>query len=190
MSDNKIYIGSEKINFKSVSLRLKPSSRDLPFLSKRSFRIITIGVCQKKIKIDSFLFLKFFSFFVGEKLCYLTAWFLRSPRVSIWFSNHLIRIYRGKKWKGTRLSSLHKGQPLGVFARTKILAVFQQAKTKKKKSKSNQTKILISASQSKLDRAKKFKTNSGNPNQGLKNLNKAFIGSRWLKNTDKIEILV
>lgn len=152
--------------------------------------MITIGICQKKIKIDFFLLLKFFSFFVGERLCYLTSWFTRSPKVSAWFDSSLVRVYRGKKWKGVHLSYLHKGQPLGVFARTKILSVFQQAKTKKKKTKNTMNKAAISLSQSKLDKAKKFKTGSNRNSQGLRILNKAFIGSRWLKNTEQIDNLI
>jgi hypothetical protein len=74
---------------------------------------------------------------------------------------------------------------MGIFARTKVLAVFQQAKTKKKKSKTAVTKNTLSLSNVRLERAKKFKGKTSRPLQGVRILNKTFIGSRWLKNIEQ-----
>ncbi len=167
------------------------SSYNIPYISHRTSRMVLLGLCQKKIKIDSFLFLKFFSFFIGERLCYLTAWFSRSPFISLWLKGYLLRVYRGKKWKGLHLKKLHIGYKLGSFSRTRILAVFQQAKTRKKKAKSNLIKASPVLSQLKLDKAKKFKGKGKQTNQSLKSLNKAFLGSRWLKSsTDQVDVIV
>jgi hypothetical protein len=95
-------------------------------------------------------------------------------------------VYRGRKWRGLRLTSLHKGQPLGALARTKILAVFQQAKTRKKRAKAAAAKAASTASQQRMDQARRFKGRGGRAAQGLRVLNRAFLGSKWL-NTALVE---
>ncbi len=89
-----------------------------------------------------------------------------------------MRVHRGRKWKGVKVASLHKGQRVGVFARTRVLAVFQQAKTRKKRAKAAAAKAASAASQLRMDQAKRFKGKGGRSSQGLRVLNKAHLGSR------------
>jgi hypothetical protein len=111
----------------------------------------------------------------------MTLWFTRAPRICPWFFQDLVRIYRGRRWKGARLAPLHQGQCLGSLARTRILAVFQQAKTRKKRAKAAAAKAASAASQQRVDQIKRFRGKGGRPSQGLRVLNKALVGSRWVK---------
>lgn len=90
-------------------------------------------------------------------------------------------MYRGRKWKGVKITPFHRGQRFGVFARTKILAVFQQAKTRKKRAKVAAAKAASAASQQRIDQVRRFKGKGGRPAQGLRVLNRALLGSRWVR---------
>ena len=169
-----------KPNFKKI-----PSNNILPYVSYRIYRSLHLSYCKRKIRIDAFLISKFFSLLITDKLCYLTVWFSRSSKIIPWLRKDLLRVYRGKKWKGLRVAYLQKGQCMGVFARTKVLAVFQQSKTKKKKSKTTVLNKTLSFSNARLEKAKKFKGKTSRPLQGVRILNKTFIGSRWLKNIEQ-----
>ncbi len=70
---------------------------------------------------------------------------------------------------------------MGVFARTRILAVFQQAKTRKKRAKAAAAKAAAASSQRRLDQVRRFKGKSGRSTQGLRILNKALLGSKWVR---------
>lgn len=87
------------------------------------------------------------------------------------------------------MTSLHQGQRLGAFARTKILAVFQQAKTRKKRAKVAAAKATSAASQQRIDQIRKFKGKGGRPTQGLRVLNRSLLGTRWVRSTlaDSVE---
>jgi hypothetical protein len=71
--------------------------RPLPYVGYRVFRIISLGVCQQKTRLDSFLSQRFLAFLLSDRLCYMTVWFLRSSRVSTWVVQDLVRVYRGRK---------------------------------------------------------------------------------------------
>jgi hypothetical protein len=161
--------------------RFTPKKRSLAFVGARSFRMVALGICQHKQRLDSFLSSRFLTFLFTDRLCYMTLWFVRAPRISAWFSRELVRVYRGRRWKGVRLTPFHRGQRLGAFARTRILAVFQQAKTRKKRAKAAAAKAASAASQQRVDQIKRFKGRGGRPLQGLRVLNKALVGSRWVK---------
>ena len=70
------------------------------------------------------------------------------------------------------------GQHLGVFARTRVLAVFQQAKTRKKRAKAEAAKAAAAASRVRVDQLRKSRGKNTRVPQGLRVLNKAYLGSR------------
>lgn len=84
--DPRVFIGlyiqaPDKLNPRSRG-QVRLSRRVFSFVSRRSFRIIFLGVCQRKVRLDSYLSERFLSFLFSDRLCYMTFWFLRAPRIS------------------------------------------------------------------------------------------------------------
>lgn len=49
------------------------------------------------------------------------------------FATKLIRVFRGRAWRGFYLSRYHVGFKAGAFAKPRVLAIFRQKATRKKK---------------------------------------------------------
>lgn len=84
--DPKFFIGlyiqtSDKSSSRPYS-QIRPSRRVFSFVGHRSFRIIALGACQRRVRLDSYLSERFLSFLFSDRLCYMTFWFLRAPRIS------------------------------------------------------------------------------------------------------------
>jgi hypothetical protein len=141
-------------------------------------------VCQQRYRVDFSLISKFLPYLVSDRVCYLTVWYQRAARATSWLTNDLIRVYRGRRWRGVWLRRLAVGQHLGVFARTRVLAVFQQAKTRKKRAKAEAAKAAAAASRARVDQLRKFRGKNARAPQGLRVLNKAYLGSKWLTSSD------
>lgn len=170
-----------------TSLRHQPpraSRRHTPFVGFRLYRQVANAICRRRYRVDFFLINRFLPYLVSDRLCYLTVWYQRAARGSFWLVGDLIRVYRGRKWRGLWFRHLGVGQHLGVFARTRTLAVFQQAKTRKKRAKAEAAKAAAAASRVRVDQLRKFRGKSARAPQGLRVLNKAYLGSRWLTHTD------
>ena len=86
-----------------VSLRYQPrhaSRRHLAFVGFRLYRQVANAVCQRRYRVDFSLISKFLPDLVSDRVCYLTVWYQRATRGSLWLVGDLLRVYRGRKWRG------------------------------------------------------------------------------------------
>ena len=165
------------------------SRRHTPFVGFRLYRQVANGLCRQRYRVDFLLISRFLPYLVSDRICYLTVWYQRAARGPRWLTGDLLRVHRGRRWRGVWFRRPALGQHLGTFARTRVLAVFQQAKTRKKRAKAEAAKAAAAASRARVDQIRKFRGKVVRATQGIRVLNKAFLGAKWLTPLDAPALL-
>lgn len=104
-----------------------------PYVSLQIFRPLAALHTKPYKLVSTSLLAKYSSYFFLPKPMYALAFKQKSTTVPEDFTGILIRIYRGRLWKGLKLLNAQTGFKLGSFIRTRTLAIFRQKAARKKK---------------------------------------------------------
>lgn len=104
-----------------------------PYISLQLFRPLSALTTKPYRLVSTSLLAKYSAYFFLPKPMYTLAFTQKSTTIPEDFTRILIRVYRGRLWKGLKLTDLQTGFKLGSFIRTRTLAIFRQKATRKKK---------------------------------------------------------
>lgn len=105
----------------------------IPYVARPAFKTLGAELTRPYHRIDSSLLVKYGSYLLTSRESYTLAWWCRGTTCARFFVRRLLRLYRGRLWRGVRLSKWHIGQKGGALARSRVLAIFRQKATRKKK---------------------------------------------------------
>lgn len=102
-------------------------------MAHTAYRILAAKLCRSRISLNAHLLARYASHLFVSRESYLLSLYARSTTIQRIFGKALIRIYRGKSWRSVRLTRWHVGFKAGELGRTRVMAVFRQKATRKKK---------------------------------------------------------
>lgn len=136
-----------------------------PYVGLVLFRVIAANETKNYKLLSTSLLSRFASYFFLPKLMYSLAIKKKNTTVPEGLEGTVVRVFRGKTWKGIKLTELRVGFKLGSFLRTRTIAVFRQKALRKKKP------VVKTTATSLLNEAKIAKIRQVKAGQRRKNIN-------------------
>lgn len=110
----------------------RPGTRP-PFIAPQIYRSFAAEYTRGFKRVDASLLAKYAPYFLSPREMYTQALFCRGSTLMQELAKKLIRVYRGRFYRGLRVSDFHGGFKLGQFAKPRTLAIFRQKASRKKK---------------------------------------------------------